>query len=302
MKMYLNVKIHIRFPEIQIRNLVVAKTSKSELGERVREKMYFPGIESHRRSALNIWFMTSNFITDQPIILSLSYPLVFPDRQQGEGGNSRIWVDGHKRISNHTWLVGVVVGIQNSISKSNFNEKHQNRQQSSKIVLQLLEPEAWWICEREKIEHLIVRLPRVLLIELYPECSVLKKLGMKSNVGQNYQSLRSILKQGGPKDVLCSNSMIEECDFVNPDDWQTFHAHTVHPIIARRAIVFARYRLGHGKRCVNRVCLCLCPCVVAFWPKEVLSTFGVYISGVNFKKLVRVDWNLKTRIVHNSAF
>ena len=38
-------------------------------------------------------------------------------------------------------------------------------------------------------------------------------------------------------------------------------------LIARRAIVFARYRLGQGKWCVNRVRLCV---DVAFWLKGVI--------------------------------
>ena len=61
-------------------------------------------------------------------------------------------------------------------------------------------------------------------------------------------------------------------------------------IFARRAIVFARYRLGHGKRCVNRVRVCpsvsVCCCILA--KRGDFPTFGVHISGVNFKKPVQV--------------
>ena len=60
-------------------------------------------------------------------------------------------------------------------------------------------------------------------------------------------------------------------------------------IIARRAIVFARYRLGQGKRCVNRVRLSVRPS----WCRQIAKKcdfrlFGMHISGGKITTRVRI--------------
>ena len=71
---------------------------------------------------------------------------------------------------------------------------------------------------------------------------------------------------------------------------------------ARRAIVFARYRLGQGKRCVNRVRPYL-SVGVAFWKNVWFPTFGMHISGLvqNLRNWFRLQI-LRSQIVHNSSF